>query len=39
MSGGKEAGWKEVPQAGIIRDAGNAETYETGDWRSANHPG
>ncbi len=35
MSGGKEAGWKEVPQAGVIREAGNAETYETGDWRSA----
>ncbi len=35
MSKGKEPGWKDVPQAGIIRDAGNAQTYETGDWRSA----
>jgi pyruvate ferredoxin oxidoreductase delta subunit len=34
MSNQKAPGWKEVPQAGVIRDAGNAEDYETGDWRS-----
>lgn len=26
-------GWRDVPIAGIITEAGNAENYETGDWR------
>ncbi len=27
-------GWKEVSKGGVIRDAGNAKEYETGEWRS-----
>jgi pyruvate ferredoxin oxidoreductase delta subunit len=26
--------WKEITRAGIIYDAGNAEDFETGSWRS-----
>jgi pyruvate ferredoxin oxidoreductase delta subunit len=26
--------WKEIPLGGLILEAGNAETYKTGDWRS-----
>lgn len=26
--------WKEIPIGGLILEAGNAETYKTGDWRS-----
>jgi len=29
-----DKGWKDLPRAGIIPYAGNAESYETGDWRS-----
>ncbi len=27
-------GWKSIPLGGLILEAGNAETYETGDWRA-----
>ncbi len=27
-------GWKELPIGGIILEAGNSHTYETGSWRS-----
>jgi len=30
----KEKGWKEIPIGGLILEAGNAEKYETGSWRS-----
>ncbi|MEW6523584.1 MAG: 4Fe-4S binding protein [Bacillota bacterium] len=30
----KAPGWKDLPQGGYILDAGNAEKYLTGDWRS-----
>ena len=30
----KEKGWKEIPIAGLIVEAGNAEKYKTGDWRT-----
>ncbi len=30
----KERGWTEIPIGGIIEDAGNAATYETGSWRT-----
>ncbi|RMF06140.1 pyruvate synthase [Candidatus Woesearchaeota archaeon] len=34
-------GWKEIPIGGIIEEAGNAERYKTGTWRSfrpVHHP-
>jgi pyruvate ferredoxin oxidoreductase delta subunit len=30
----KQKGWKEIPKGGLILEAGNAEQYETGSWRS-----
>jgi len=27
-------GWKDLPMGGMILDAGNADTYNTGAWRS-----
>jgi pyruvate ferredoxin oxidoreductase delta subunit len=27
-------GWKDIPIAGMILEAGNAEEYETGGWRA-----
>ena len=27
-------GWKEIPEGGLILDAGNSEEYKTGDWRT-----
>ncbi len=30
----KLKGWKDIPDAGIITEAGNARTYNTGGWRS-----
>ena len=27
-------GWKEIPIGGMILQAGNAEEYQTGDWRA-----
>jgi len=27
-------GWKELPEGGLITEAGNALKYETGDWRN-----
>ncbi|MBS3784265.1 MAG: 4Fe-4S dicluster domain-containing protein [Anaerolineae bacterium] len=27
-------GWKEIPIGGMILEAGNAEEYDTGDWRA-----
>jgi pyruvate ferredoxin oxidoreductase delta subunit len=30
----KLKGWKEIPIAGLIVEAGNAATYETGGWRT-----
>lgn len=26
--------WKEIPQGGLILDAGNSINYKTGDWRT-----
>lgn len=34
MTKQRKLGWKEVSPAGIIDDAGNAISYETGDWRT-----
>ena len=31
---GKKPGWKDIPRGSLILDAGNAELYQTGDWRS-----
>jgi len=30
----KEKAWTEIPIGGVIEEAGNAETYETGSWRT-----
>jgi pyruvate ferredoxin oxidoreductase delta subunit len=30
----KLKGWRELPIGGIIVEAGNAEQYNTGDWRT-----
>jgi len=30
----KDKGWKEIPIGGMIKEAGNALEYETGDWRT-----
>ena len=30
----KEPGYREIPIGGLIIEAGNAEKYETGDWRT-----
>jgi pyruvate ferredoxin oxidoreductase delta subunit len=30
----KKKGWKEIPMAGLITEAGNADEYETGSWRT-----
>jgi len=30
----KEKSWKELPLGGLILEAGNAEKYETGSWRT-----
>ncbi len=30
----KPKGWKDLPSGGMILDAGNAATYNTGAWRS-----
>ncbi|MFC1671955.1 4Fe-4S dicluster domain-containing protein [Planctomycetota bacterium] len=27
-------GWKEIPIGGLIVEAGNSDTYETGSWRA-----
>ena len=27
-------GWKEIPEAGLIVEAGNAREYNTGSWRA-----
>jgi len=29
-----ERSWKEIPIGGIIEEAGNADSYETGSWRT-----
>jgi pyruvate ferredoxin oxidoreductase delta subunit len=29
-----DVNWKEITKGGTIADAGNAETFKTGDWRS-----
>jgi len=29
-----KSGWKSIPLGGLILEAGNAEEYETGDWRA-----
>ncbi|HOF03595.1 MAG TPA: 4Fe-4S binding protein [Atribacterota bacterium] len=34
MSAVKQKGWKEIPKGGLILEAGNAEQYKTGSWRS-----
>ena len=28
-------GWKEIPPAGLVLEAGNSVVYETGSWRSS----
>ena len=30
----KLKGWKEIPIAGLIVEAGNSDSYETGSWRT-----
>ncbi len=30
----REKAWTEIPIGGVIEEAGNAETYETGSWRT-----
>jgi len=30
----KEKNWKEIPLGGLILEAGNAEEYKTGSWRT-----
>jgi len=30
----KEKGWKNIPIGGLILEAGNAERYKTGSWRT-----
>ena len=30
----KEKGWKEIPIGGLILEAGNAQNYNTGSWRT-----
>jgi len=30
----KEKGWKDIPLGGLILEAGNAERYKTGSWRT-----
>jgi len=30
----EKPGWKKIPVAGLIVDAGNAREYKTGDWRT-----
>ncbi|MCL5291322.1 MAG: 4Fe-4S binding protein, partial [Actinobacteria bacterium] len=27
-------GWRDLPQAGLVTEAGNSVNYHTGDWRS-----
>ncbi len=29
-----EKNWKEIPQGGLITEAGNARKYNTGSWRT-----
>jgi len=29
-----DKGWKDIPIGGIIEEAGNAQKYETGSWRT-----
>lgn len=35
MSNLEKLGWKEIPEGGLIVEAGNATNYETGSWRSS----
>ena len=30
----KLKGWRDIPIGGVITDAGNSDTYETGSWRT-----
>jgi len=32
--GKSKPGWRSIPIGGLILEAGNAEKYETGDWRA-----
>jgi pyruvate ferredoxin oxidoreductase delta subunit len=34
QAGGEKPGWRDIPRGGLIVKAGNAETYETGSWRT-----
>ncbi|MBD3262124.1 MAG: 4Fe-4S dicluster domain-containing protein [Candidatus Altiarchaeales archaeon] len=34
MSDKKEKGWKEIPEGGLILEAGNSVEYKTGGWRT-----
>jgi pyruvate ferredoxin oxidoreductase delta subunit len=34
MSTVRKKGWKEIPKGGLILEAGSAEQYDTGSWRS-----
>jgi pyruvate ferredoxin oxidoreductase delta subunit len=31
---GELKGWRDMPIGGLILEAGNSETYETGSWRT-----
>lgn len=30
----QKSGWKEIPVGGLIKEAGSADKYETGSWRT-----
>jgi len=34
MSAVRKKGWREIPKGGLILEAGSAEQYDTGSWRS-----
>lgn len=34
MKGEKKKGWRNLPPGGLILEAGNAESYFTGGWRT-----
>ena len=34
MSNNNLKGWREIPIGGVILEAGNSATYETGGWRT-----
>jgi len=34
MTDNQKLGWKEIPEGGLITEAGNSANYETGSWRT-----